>query len=258
MRLRTVTYRDGRCEIVQVLDDDQLQDWSKSDPLGFEASVMWLYPPDKLPFVRVMTVRNCKSRRGRLSTGGTGRVLGYSRLTSDAPFNGDTGGFVRRVFYVREDDLQNNRIMEDRIPKKAVDPASLAPGIHGKPAQRKTATADTSPRPAASALEDDVSDWIDEDPIDTVGEVDTEIHRNEDATELEPGTSAGERIYGFLIPISGKNPVPLTKTDIHVGRSEDCDVVVDNAVLILWGNKDKPRGDQPHHLSLIGTVAPPA
>ena len=233
MRLRTVTHTDGRCEIVQVLDDDQLQDWSSSDPLGFEASIMWLYPPQKIPYVRVMTVRNCKSRRGRLSTGGTGRVLGYSRLTSDAPFNSETGGFIRRVFYVRETDLQDNRILEAPIPEQAVNPTSIAPGVHGEPAQtkvtRQAVATDSSPLSAVSAFDDDISDWIGEEPAKDVGEVDTDIHQHEDATELEPGTNVGQRILGFLVPISGKNPIPLSKTDIHMGRAEDCDVVVNDA-----------------------------
>ena len=230
MRLRTVTYRDGRCEIIQVLNDDQLQDWSKSDPLAFEASIMWLYPPEKIPYVRVLTVRNCKSRRGRLSTGGNGRVLGYSRLTSDAPFNGDSGGFVRRVFYVREDDLQNNRIIADRIPKKAVTPTSLAPGIHGEHARSQVTRHADSKRPsaAASPFDNDVSDWIGEEPEPLVSDAETDIQEQEVGTDVELATDSRGRILGFLVPISGKNPIPLAKTDIHMGRSQECDIVVND------------------------------
>ena len=55
---RTIAYDNGSTEIMRIIDDDNLQHWSKSNPLAFEASVVWLRPIDDQPYVRVALITN--------------------------------------------------------------------------------------------------------------------------------------------------------------------------------------------------------
>ena len=125
---RTLQHSDGRVEIVRVLNTPALHDWSPEGCLSFEGSVMWLSPVAALDFVRVGVVYDAPRRTGRLSLGDQLIVVGYANLTSDAPPHPRTGGFVRRVFYWRPEDLSANM---NCIPDGAIDPATLLPGYEG-------------------------------------------------------------------------------------------------------------------------------
>ena len=79
--------------------------------------------------MRLKTVRMAHSRRGPLYLGGDGRVVGYSKLTPDAPrLPGRRAGmfvvfstFDRRI-------LQSDA----QIPSGAVDPTTVLPGVEGR------------------------------------------------------------------------------------------------------------------------------
>lgn len=55
-------------------------------------------------------------------------VLGYSRLASDAPRHPVTGGYLRRMFYLLEQDTQLNM---NQFPPEARDPRTILPGVQG-------------------------------------------------------------------------------------------------------------------------------
>jgi hypothetical protein len=115
-------------EIVRILNDDMLGHWSPNGPLAFEKSIVWLQPLSELDFVRTAYVRNAQSRRGPLIVRGVGMVLGYSKLTADAPRDSATKNFTRRLFYLTEDDLQLNL---NQIPPGVYDPMTILPGETG-------------------------------------------------------------------------------------------------------------------------------
>jgi hypothetical protein len=126
---REVNHSDGSLEIVRILNDDMLGHWTPNGPLAFEKSVVWLQPITELDFVRTAWVRNAQSRRGPLLVRGVGMVLGYAKLTADAPRDCNTKNYTRRLFYLTEDDLQLNL---NQIPPGVYDPKSILPGIMGK------------------------------------------------------------------------------------------------------------------------------
>jgi hypothetical protein len=130
MNTRVMKNRDGSQEIVRVLDDDSLGCWSPQRPLAFEKSVVWLRPLESLDFVRVALVRRARSRRGPLVADGAGVVVGYTKLTTDAPRDPKTGAFCRRLFYLRDEDSQLNM---NQFPPDAIDPRTVLPGIAGDP-----------------------------------------------------------------------------------------------------------------------------
>ncbi|MFJ2098373.1 DUF6009 family protein [Streptomyces anulatus] len=68
---------------------------------------------------------------------GTGRRVGCSVLKSDAP-SGDTGRFVRRVFWVKDYDRseQPDGMYKTSAPSEAVDPRTVAPGVLGELTER--------------------------------------------------------------------------------------------------------------------------
>ena len=132
MNYRAIVHRDGRLEIVRVLSEQALNDWSDSNPLDFELSIVWLHNLETLDFVRVHTISNAQSRRGKLYLPGNHVLLGYSKLTPNAPVNPDTKGYQRRVFYLRDSDQLLN--MND-LPEGSVDPRSIYPGIAGENAK---------------------------------------------------------------------------------------------------------------------------
>ena len=78
---KTVDHGNGTTEIVRIIDDDNLQTWSKSNPLAFEASIIWLVPIEDQPYVRVALIGNAETRRGKLMLDdGKRKTVGYSRL----------------------------------------------------------------------------------------------------------------------------------------------------------------------------------
>jgi hypothetical protein len=130
IKTRTQYRADGSCEIIRILDQQVLGRWSPGKPLAFEKSVVWLKPLEGLDFVRVALIANARSRRGPLLCGGGQIALGYSKLTVDAPRHPDTGGYVRRIFYLKEKDSQLNM---NQFPPDAIDPRTVLPGFAGDP-----------------------------------------------------------------------------------------------------------------------------
>ncbi|MCP3691786.1 MAG: hypothetical protein GY917_06305 [Planctomycetaceae bacterium] len=136
---RTIAYDNGSTEITRIIDDDNLQHWSKSNPLAFEASVVWLRPIDDQPYVRVALITNSETRRGKLILNdGKRKAIGYSKLTADAPRLGVDQHYQRRVFYIKTTDpvsySQDPKIA--MLPVGALDPMTILPTIRGEPPQR--------------------------------------------------------------------------------------------------------------------------
>lgn len=129
IEMRTVRHRDGSQEIIRVLTDEVIGGWTPNRPLAFEKSIVWLEPIDELDFVRVAYVRNATSRRGPIYVRGVGMVVGYSKLTVDAPRDPSSRTFTRRVFYLKEEDLLLNL---NQIPAGVTDPKTILPGIEGE------------------------------------------------------------------------------------------------------------------------------
>ena len=117
-------------EILRILDDSVLGRWSPDDPLSYEQSIVWLQPLDGLDFARVAFVRDATSRRGPLAIGGAWMILGYSKLTEDAPRARETGLYTRRIFYLKEEDSLLNM---NQFPKGSIDPRSVLPSVFGEP-----------------------------------------------------------------------------------------------------------------------------
>jgi hypothetical protein len=126
---RNVRRADGALEIQRILNGRSLGSWTEQDPLAFEKSVVWLQPLDSLDFVRVAVIDHAHSRRGPLSCPNM-IVLGYTKLTSDAPRNSATGAYRRRLFYLRPAD---SRLNLNETPEGAIDPRTILPGAAGSP-----------------------------------------------------------------------------------------------------------------------------
>jgi hypothetical protein len=128
LKTRTIPRRDGGAEIIRILDDSLLGRWTPDDPVSYEQSIIWLQPLEGLDFVRVAFVRNAKSRRGSLVIRGASMILGYAKLTEDAPVDPETRRYTRRVFYLKEEDSQLNM---NQFPAGSIDPRTILPSIHG-------------------------------------------------------------------------------------------------------------------------------
>jgi hypothetical protein len=133
MKTRIRELKDGALEIIRLLSPDEMDAWSKDDPLSYEKSIVWLSDVAKLPFVRVKTVRAALSRRGPIYLGDGVHVVGYSKLTPNAPRNPESNGYIRRVFYLKSSDRAQ---VPTDIPHSAVDPKSILPGAAGELASR--------------------------------------------------------------------------------------------------------------------------
>ena len=132
LNTRTMPQPDGGVEIIRVLDDSLLTRWNPKDPTSYESSIVWLQSLDGLDFVRVAFVRNAKSRRSPLRIRGASMILGYSKLTEDAPMHSETRGYVRRVFYWKDEDSQLNM---NQFPEGSIDPRTILPTVYGDPPQ---------------------------------------------------------------------------------------------------------------------------
>lgn len=140
IKTQTIFRPGGRREIVRMLTTEDLQTWSKDDPLAYEKSVVWLEDISAIPFVRVVDVRCARSRRGRLRLSGGQRVVGYSKLMADAPRDPDTKRFTRRLFYLEQTDLASPA---EPTPERSVDPNTVLPGFAGRAPDRCEEQADS-------------------------------------------------------------------------------------------------------------------
>lgn len=131
---RRVSSPDGGEEIIRILDDRLLDQWQRDNPLAFEKSIVWLRPLETLDFVRVAMVRNAKSRRGPLLCSANVTILGYSKLTLDAPFDPATKAYTRRLFYLTDSDYGLNM---NQFPADSLDPNTILPGAAGSPPDLK-------------------------------------------------------------------------------------------------------------------------
>ena len=120
--------KDGAVEVLRLFSPDELEGYEKDDPLLYEKSIVWLEDQRAFPFLRVKVIRMARSRRGPIYLGEGGRVVGYSKLTPNAPRCGQANGYVRRVFYLTTEDLAD---LSGPVPPAACDPKSLLPGIPG-------------------------------------------------------------------------------------------------------------------------------
>lgn len=155
--MRQVNLADGSQEIIRILTGDVLGHWSPKRPLAFEKSVVWLQPIRELDFVRMAWVRNAQSRRGPLYVRGVGMVVGYTKLTADAPRDAHTKNFARRLFYLTEDDLQLNL---NQIPRGVYDPKTILPGIMGD-------------APVSKDLDRGYPAWVAQSAMSTAAEITT-------------------------------------------------------------------------------------
>jgi hypothetical protein len=132
MKTRTVYHSDGRIEMRRVITPQTLKDWDRNLPLAYERSILWLKPIDGLAFVRVSVVRNARSRRGPLLTGNAKQVvLGYSKLTTDAPLMpGNDMCYFRRVFYLTQQDILLSDFSE--LNENCLRPCSILPTVWGE------------------------------------------------------------------------------------------------------------------------------
>jgi len=128
MKTHVRRLRGGGVEIIRLLSPKDLEVASRDHPLFYEKSIVWLTDIASVPFVRVKTVRSARSRRGPLYLAGDIRVLGYSKLTADAPVCEKTKGYERRVFYLAADDKTDGN---QPAPPSSVNPRSVQPGSEG-------------------------------------------------------------------------------------------------------------------------------
>ena len=130
MKTRIRELKDGAQEIIRLLSPEEMEGWSREDPLSYEKSIVWLCDISKLPFVRARTVEGVMSRRGPIYLGEDVHVVGYSKLTPNAPHSPDSNGYVRRVFYLKAHDMDGSRT---HIPSSGLDPRTIFPGVVGEP-----------------------------------------------------------------------------------------------------------------------------
>jgi hypothetical protein len=141
MKTRIRILDDGAREIIRLISPGELEGYAKDDPLLYEKSIVWLEDAESLPFVRVKVVRTALSRRGHISFGNGARVVGYAKLTPNAPRCPETSGYVRRVFYLKADDPTD---LESPVPTSAYDPRSILPGRKGTKLSTAQATSTVS------------------------------------------------------------------------------------------------------------------
>ena len=130
LKTHTLPRADGGMEILRILDDSVLGRWTPDDPLSYEKSIVWRQSLDGLDFVRVAFIKNAKSRRGALVLNGDLMVLGYAKLTEDAPINTETQRYTRRIFYLKDEDSLLNM---NQFPAGSIDPRTVLPSVPGEP-----------------------------------------------------------------------------------------------------------------------------
>ena len=128
IKTRMIKRQDGRVEVLRVLSTSDLSEWSEKDPLAYEKSILWLKDIKGVRFVRTVEVRCARSRRGALNLSTGERVIGYAKLTANAPRDRQTDCFTRRLFYLKPSDTE----AQSSVPKDAVDPRTILPGVRGE------------------------------------------------------------------------------------------------------------------------------
>lgn len=129
MKTRIRHLSDGAREVIRLISPKDLDGFDKDDPLLFEKSIVWLEDVAALPFVRVKMVRTALSRRGAITLGDGGRVVGYAKLTPNAPQSPASHGYRRRVFYLKTDDAADR---DTSLADPAYDPRTIFPGEKGR------------------------------------------------------------------------------------------------------------------------------
>ena len=135
IRTRMIHHSDGPVEIRRVFDDGDMIFWDAGNPLAFEKSIVWLDNSLDREYVRFAMIRNARSRRGTLVVeDGIRRIVGYAKLTPDAPFDRGDKGYARRVFYVLSDELENESRQNGFVHpvSRCVDPRTVLPTVMGK------------------------------------------------------------------------------------------------------------------------------
>lgn len=200
MKTNTIHHDDGRIEIERVIDEDVMKSWTEWNPLAYEASIVWLEDVSELDYLRAQWVDYCQGRRNELIPESKGRILGYSRLTVDAPQNPRTGYYTRRVFFLL--DGENGKVGPgQKPPDGTVDPNSILPSVFGL-LHGKTSSRLDPPK---------VRQWESDKP--------GKKQKRRKAAERSPGT------LGVLIPLDGTGDrIVLPKKDVTIGRSQECDI----------------------------------
>ena len=132
---RSIEHTDGRLEVRRIFDDDNMGDWDAANPLAFEKSIVWFDDAVDREYVRFALIRNARSRRGELVIDdGKRHLVGYARLTPDAPFDRGDQGYARRVFYVLNDEAEQLARQDGMVHPihRCVDPRTVLPTVIGK------------------------------------------------------------------------------------------------------------------------------
>lgn len=197
---RIIEHQDGSFEIVRVLNDATLVSFEEWDPIAYEASIVWLEDINQVDFVRFMLATKCETRTGKVIPKSHGRILGYSKLTVDAPTNPD-GFYTRRIFF---------RFLDDdtcqQPPQGVIDPRTIAPGERGAELREKRI-------PLLKRWRSKVTDARVEAALQ--GHTESETRRNREA------------LLGALIPRTG-DPTLMTTRHLLIGRDRFSDLPLKN------------------------------
>ncbi|MFJ9686913.1 DUF6009 family protein [Streptomyces bacillaris] len=103
------------------------------EAIRHEDGIVWTEDISTFDYIRQTLVVDASTRRRPLSWRGQGRRVGYSVLKPGTPSGDSPGGFVRRVFWVKDYDRseQPGGTYKTTSPSEGVDPRTVAPGVWG-------------------------------------------------------------------------------------------------------------------------------